>query len=165
MIPYSRLPPLNSLFFSPDGVRTAIMRNLLLAGTAAFVVAAAIAACSDQEIAGPGSDLTPVAGLPTASANANCSFTPSGEISIPVNGVRLFNPSNAADCLNAYGEITQGSAGSAGFNAQPCTDLQHVAANSAFRVVKCTTGPASLKIYTNVSKTTLLQTVGIDLIP
>lgn len=101
-----------------------------------------------------------------ASANANCRYTPSGDISIPVGTIQTFTPVNFADCAGAFAEITYGpgQSGAAGFSPGTDCTVKTFTSSSFFRVRKCTTGPSLLKFYTNSSKTTLLQTVGIDLL-
>jgi hypothetical protein len=50
-------------------------------------------------------------------------------------------------------------------SGSPCTDFQQEEAGPArlLKVYRCSAGPVQLKIYTNFSKTTLLQTIGINL--
>jgi len=135
----------------------------------AFSILVAVAACETQRMSAPqdgGSDgVLQVPSLPTSHANLSCSYTPSGDISIAVNTNQFFTPSNATDCAGAVGVLTPAD-GRVGFNAAPCTVTQTTANPSSwFKVRRCTTGPASLRIYTDFTKTTVLQTIGLDRIP
>ena len=51
-------------------------------------------------------------------------------------------------------------------SGSPCTDFQQEEGGPAhlLKVYRCSAGPVQLKIYTNQAKTTLLQTIGIDLL-
>jgi hypothetical protein len=112
----------------------------------------------------------------TASANANCRFTvnppgsgpPATIVNIPVGGSITFNGTPAADCDGAFGVLTP-TDGRLEFNlsGSPCTDFQEEEAGPfrLLKVYRCFAGGASLSIYTNSSKTTLLQTIGIDVLP
>ena len=103
-----------------------------------------------------------VPSLPMSNANLNCSYSPSGEISIPVGGIQTFVASNTTDCSGAYAVIANSISGALGllFPNGTCTQTQ--GAFVPAKVKRCAVGSGALKIYTNSSKTTLLQTIGID---
>ena len=133
-----------------------------------FAILLGVAACETQDLSAPQGDgsnnLIPVPSLPTSNANLNCSYSPSGEISISVGQVQTFVPSSTTDCDGAYGVITPGD-GRLGFGVgSPCTlfQTQEAGAAALFKIRRCTTGPGVFNIYTNSSKTTLLQSIGID---
>jgi len=79
-----------------------------------------------------------------------------------------FIPTNIPDCDGAWGFLTP-TDGRLEFNlsGSPCTDFQEEEAGPAhlLKVHRCSAGGGLLKIYTNQAKTTLLQTIEIDLIP
>jgi hypothetical protein len=125
-----------------------------------------IAACQTQDPSAPdgaGSDnLKPTPSLPTASASLDCRFSPSGSIHIAVGQIKTFAVTSG-NCTGARGVITpQGSPNSAAFIAVEgvCTLVQQTF--PPFKVKKCTTAPATFRIYTDFSQTTLLQTILID---
>ena len=130
---------------------------MVMAAATTFLV---IVACESGRVSGPEG----VAKVPTvlASANLNCHYTPSGDITLAVGAHVFFTPSSVSDCSGAWGVLTPADS-SIGFNNTPCT-ITSIQANaaSAFRVYRCSAGSALLNIYTNSSKTTLLQSVGID---
>jgi hypothetical protein len=99
-------------------------------------------------------------------ANASCRYSPSGIISIPVGGNQTFTPSNVADCDGAWGFI-EPTDGRAEFNfAGTCDDFaQQEGGPSLLKVRRCSAGGVALRIYTNSSKTTLLQLIQIDVEP
>jgi hypothetical protein len=104
--------------------------------------------------------------LPIPNATLSCSYSPSGNISIAVGQTQTFVPSDVDDCNGAFGVLTP-TDGRVGLGVgSPCTAFQAQESGGAnlFKVRRCSSGPASLKIYTNSSKTTLLQTIGIDLL-
>ena len=154
------------------------MRTLALTLLVSFGLA--VAACENQPPSAPyiGDNLGPISGVPIASALASCRYTtnppggttPSTAVSIPVGTGLTFIPTNTnkADCDGAWGVLTQ-TDGRLEFNlsGSPCTDFEEQAAGPArlLKVYRCFAGGAQLKIYTNSSKTTLLQTIDIDLIP
>lgn len=142
------------------------MRRSALAGVAALAVLLA-AACQIQEPLGSqrsGNELSTVPGVPTASANLNCSYTPAGpSVEIPVGQTGTFTPVNISDCNNAYGVLSP-TDHRVGFQVNLQCNLFQTAEsglNNRFTVRRCDEGLASLKIYTNSSKTTLLQTITI----
>jgi len=97
-----------------------------------------------------------------ASANTNCVWSPSGEISIPVGTVQHFNYSNLSDCNGSYVVIQASAPGVLGLliPAGTCTKLQGTV--PPFKVKKCIAGSGVIRIYTNSSQTTLIQTIGVD---
>jgi hypothetical protein len=101
-----------------------------------------------------------------ASADANCRYSPTvGHIT--VGGTQTFGPSQG-NCDGAWGFITQ-SAVRVEFNntGAPCTDFAQEEGGGLhlLKVYRCVSGPALLQIYTNSSRTTLLQSIQIDPIP
>lgn len=108
----------------------------------------------------------PVAGLPTASANLNCRYTPSGVVNIPVGGNQTFTPSNIADCDGAWGFLTASGRTEFNLSGAPCTDFsEQEGGPSLFKIFRCLPGGVAFSIYTNSSKTTLLQTIELDVEP
>ena len=79
-----------------------------------------------------------------------------------------FIPTNIPDCDGAWGFLAP-TDGRVEFNLSgfPCTDFQEEEGGPAhlLKVYRCSAGGASLQIFTNASKTTLLQTIGIDVLP
>jgi hypothetical protein len=154
------------------------MRTLALAFLVGFSLT--VGACENQPPSAPqgGDDLGPVAGVPMPSALATCRYTtnppgggtPVSIVSIPVGTGLAFIPTNAnkADCDGAWGFLSP-TDGRVEFNlsGSPCTDFSQQAAGPArlLKVYRCFAGGASLSIYTNSSKTTLLQVIGIDVLP
>jgi hypothetical protein len=153
------------------------MRTLALA---LAVYGLALTACENQPPSAPqggaGDNLAPAPDVPMAGANASCRYTtnppgsgpPVSTVSIPVGGNKTFIPVNIPDCDGAWGFLSP-TDGRVEFNlsGSPCTDFQQEEAGPArlLKVYRCFAGGAALKIYTNASKTTLLQTIGIDVIP
>jgi hypothetical protein len=133
-----------------------------------------VSACSDQSLTSPERDpagFSPLPGTPTASANTSCHYTPDGEfVHIATGTVQTFIPNSTTNCSGAFIEITYSAphAGAAGFfpNATNDCALKTWTASGGwiFKVRKCTSGPSRVNIYTNSSKTTLIQTIGIDLL-
>ncbi len=151
------------------------MGKSLIALTCSLVLA--IAACESQPPSapqsGPSDELAPVPLAPLPTANASCRYSTTGsapastEASIPVGTTRIFLPINASDCDGAWGFITPTDGRlEFGVGAQ-CTDFnqEEAGAGHMFKVYRCSGIGGQLKIYTNGSQTTLLQTIGIDLIP
>lgn len=152
------------------------MRALALAVLAVYGLA--LTACENQPPSAPqggvGDNLAPAPGVPMASANANCRYStngsspPASEVSIPVGTGLTFYPIHIPDCDGAWGFLTP-TDGRLEFNlsGSPCTDFQQEEGGPAhlLKVYRCFGIGGQLKIYTNSSKTTLLQTIGIDLIP
>jgi hypothetical protein len=142
------------------------MRGSALAPVAAFTVLL-VAACQIQEPSSSqlsGNDLSPVPGAPTASANMNCSYTPAGPaVEIQVGQTGTFFPNNVSDCTGAYGVLTP-TDHRVGFQVNlQCNLFGTTAAKFArFTVRRCEEGLATLNIYTNSNKTTLLQTITIS---
>jgi hypothetical protein len=140
----------------------------------AIAMLVVVAACTDQSLTSPEGDnvaFTPLSGTPIARANANCHYTPDGEfVHIPTGNVQTFFPNSTSDCAGAYIEIIYGAgqAGAAGFfpNATNDCALKTWTATTGwiFKVRKCTSGPSRANIYNSSSKTTLIQTIGIDLL-
>ena len=140
----------------------------------------AAAACENQPPSAPqgGDNLGPISGAPMPSALATCRYTtnppggttPVSNASIPVGTGLAFIPTNAnkADCDGAWGVLSP-TDGRLEFNLSgaPCVDFEQQAAGPArlLKVYRCSGIGGQLKIYTNSSKTTLLQTIGLDLIP
>jgi hypothetical protein len=138
-----------------------------------------LAACESQPPSAPdgggGDNLVPVSGIPLASANASCRYstnggsTPATIVNIPVGtGLTLYpTTGHIADCDGAYG-VLSATDGRLEFNlsGSPCTDFeQQEAGASLLKVYRCFAGGAALTIYTSSSKTTVLQTIGIDVQP
>jgi hypothetical protein len=127
----------------------------------------AVAACESQRIASPhdsGQGLEQP-GLPIGLATTACSYTPSGDISIAVGSTQTFSPSNLTDCIGAYGVITTTSH-HLGFNVDTTcavSERQEGGPAHLFKIHRCSSGGGTFRIYTNSSKTTLLQTISIDL--
>jgi hypothetical protein len=140
------------------------MRRSALSIVAVFMLLG-LAACGEQGVTSPQQDeggFVPIPGGPLASANTNCVWSPSGEISIPVGTHQTFSPSNFSDCSGSYVVIQGSAAGVLGhlIPAGTCTTLQGTV--PPFKVKKCIAGSGVIKIYTNSSKTTLIQTIGVD---
>jgi hypothetical protein len=142
------------------------MRRLLTALTGGVLIA--LAACETQPPSAPqvGSEdnLAPAPNGPLMSANASCSYTPAGEISVPTH--ETFIPSNTSDCNGAYAEITP-TDGRVSLNASGSCNVFSFTTflpTSRIKMHRCSAGGATLKIWTNSSKTTLLQTIWIDLL-
>lgn len=139
-----------------------------------------LAACESPAPSAPqdgaSGGFAPSSDVPLAAANANCRYTTGGPgnppvstVSVPVGGAGLtLFPVTIADCDGAWGFLTQ-SAVRVEFNngGNPCTDFAQEEGGGAhlFKLWRCTSGPALLQIYTNGSKTTLLQSIQIDPIP
>jgi hypothetical protein len=134
----------NSALVKRFGVGT-MMRRPALAALACSILLT-VAACQIEEPSAPQSggsnNLIPVPSLPTSNANLNCSYTPSGDISIPVNQTQTFVPSDITDCNGAYGVLTPMD-GRVGFNAAPCVvyQTQEIGPANLFKARRCTTGP------------------------
>ena len=131
----------------------------------AMVLLLGVAACGDQGVTSPQHDeggFAPISGAPMASANTNCVWSPSGEISIPVGSYQHFNYSNFSDCNGSYVVITASAPGVLGhlIPAGTCTTLQ--GSVPPLKVKKCIAGSGLIRIYTNSSKTTLIQQIGVD---
>lgn len=139
----------------------------------------AVAACDNPAPSAPhvdqGGSLGPVSELPMPSANANCRFTvnppgngpPSTIVNIPVGGNITFIGNPFADCDGAFGVLSP-TDGRVEFNlsGSPCTDFQEEESGvRLLKIYRCSAGGASLTIYTNSSKTTVLQVIGIDVAP
>jgi len=142
------------------------VRYSILAGlgcSALFIVAA----CQIDKVAAPstrGAAAVPVS-PPFAEANTDCHYTPDGEfVSIPAGTLQNFVADDADDCTNAYLEVIflPAHSGALGFGAT-CA-IKTFTVSSFFKIKKCTTGPSRINIYTNSSKTTLIQTIGVDLL-
>ncbi len=96
-----------------------------------------------------------------------CSYAPSGAVVINIGATQTFAPTSVSDCAGAYGVLTP-TDGRVGFGiSSPCASFETTAAGSGnlFKVRRCAAGNASLNIYTNSSKTTLLQTISIPSAP
>jgi hypothetical protein len=131
----------------------------------AAVTLLGVAACGDQHLTSPHRDVgefAPAPADPMASANTNCVWSPSGEISIPAGTYQTFTPSNFSDCNGSYAVIQASGAGVLGHlvPAGTCTTAQGTV--PPFKVKKCLAGSGVIKIYTSSSQTTLIQTIGID---
>lgn len=140
-----------------------MVRSSRLAATVAILFG--VAACGDHGFTSPsrdGADLTPVPSSTLASANSNCSYTPSGEISIPVGSSQTFIPSSFSDCANAYVVIQASAPNVLGhlIPAGTCTVLAKTV--TLFKVKKCIAGSGVINVYTNSGQSTLLQTIGVD---
>jgi len=146
------------------------MPRSLLSGLAlSFLVSAA--ACDPGELSAPprnGTDGSlPLPSLPASHATLSCSYSPSGTVGISVGQSKTFTPSSVSDCDGAYGTLTP-TDGRVGFGiSSPCGvfEKQEGGGASLFKVRRCSTGTAEFKIYTNSSKTTLLQTISIVIEP
>jgi len=150
----------------------------VLTPVAIVVFGLGIAACENQPPSAPQSsesdDWATTAGLPMANASCRYTINPPGNgppvstITIPVGGGATLIPTNIADCDGAWGFLNQ-AAPRVEFNntGAPCTDFAQEEGGGLhlFKLYRCTTGPALLQIYTNSSKTTLLQSIQIDPIP
>jgi hypothetical protein len=139
------------------------MRLLALAAST-FILWLVAAACQDQDLSAPINGRDP--GKPLF-ASLDCRYTPAGAVYIPVGGKQTFVPS-AGNCDGAYGVLSP-TDGKFGFKAttNPCTIFQTVESGSAhaFWVRKCLSGSGTFKIYTNSTKSTLLQTILLDAVP
>jgi hypothetical protein len=136
----------------------------LLVAALAFSLSLLVTACQTQDVSAPqgsgSDDLTRVPSLPTSSASLDCRYQPSGLVEIPVNTSKTFSPS-AGNCEGAYGTLSPGD-GRVGFGvAAPCAtfETQEAGGFALFKVRRCLVGSATFRIYTNSSKTTLLQTI------
>lgn len=160
------LPLSHLVILIPMGQGVVMRRSASAALVAAIMLG--VAACGEQSVTSPGGEdrgFTPRPGSPLASANANCVWSPSGEISIPVGNIQTFAPSSSTDCSGSYVVITATGAGVLGFllPAGTCTVVEKTV--SALKVKKCLAGSGLIKIYTNSSKTTLIQQIGVDRAP
>jgi hypothetical protein len=141
------------------------MRATALSALGFALVVAAVAACASDKISGPQDSAVQVAGLTPAYANLNCHYTPDGEQSIPVGSTKTFLASSSTDCSGAYAVITNSVPNALGFAIVDgtCTGTTKTLGN--LKIARCLAGPGSVKIYTNSSMTTLIQTIGLDRIP
>jgi hypothetical protein len=125
-----------------------------------------LASCSTQDFSGPQDrstdDLIQVPALPTSNADLNCRYQPSGLVELHVGESMNFSPS-AGNCDGAYATLSPGD-GRVGFDATaPCVTFAATEGGSfqLFKVRRCALGVATMRIYTNSSGTTLLQTITI----
>jgi hypothetical protein len=139
------------------------MRALALAASALALLLAAVA-CQNQDLSAPTNGRDPGKSL---FASTDCRYKPAFAVYIPVGGKQTFGPS-AGNCNGAYGVLSPAN-GKFGFNTttNPCTIFETVesGANHTFLVRKCLSASGTFKIYTNSTKTTLLQTILLDSIP
>jgi hypothetical protein len=135
--------------------------------TAVILLMLSQAACNEGAITDPANEasLDGLPKAPLASANTNCVWSPSGEISIPVGSYQTFTPSNFTDCNGSYVVIQPSASGVLGhlIPSGACTTLQ--GSVPPFKVKKCAAGSGVIRIYTNSSKTTLIQSIGVDRVP
>jgi hypothetical protein len=136
------------------------MTRPALAALASAIVLAAVA-CQSQDPSAPadGND----GGKPSF-ASTSCRYSPSGTVEIVVGQAKSFIQS-AGDCTGAYGVLspTDGRV-EFGIGPAPCTAFTATAADNTLhtlKVFRCAIGNATFNIYTNSSKTTLLQTITI----
>lgn len=126
-----------------------------------------VAACTDEGVTAPQperQEFTFLPGGPLASANTNCVWSPSGDISIAVGVTQTFTPSVLADCVNSYVVVTPSAPGVLGHldGSSGCSILQKSV--PPFKIKKCLSGNGTIRTYTNSSKTTLIQTINVDIL-
>jgi hypothetical protein len=120
----------------------------------------AAAACQAHDLSAPGGDHMP---QPSFSASLDCRYSPSGAVEIAVGQSKRFSRS-AGNCTGAYGTLSPADGRVSFGNSAPCATFAGPAAgtfDNAFKIVRCATGNATFAIYTNSSKTTILQTITI----
>ncbi len=132
------------------------MRSALLVIVPGLVVAAL--ACADPGATAP----RPPGDRPFLTGGSCGGYSPTSA-SILVDSIAIFvrDSFSVGGCDTRYGEITPAS-GIAGFSQGSVCSQTTSSGTLLFKVRGCARGTVSLKIYTNSSKTTLLQTIPID---